>query len=253
MTHAQARSRASNRPSPVRGLLRIGELAAASDLPVSTVRHYAREGLLGEPLKTSRNMAYYPPQALQRIALVKSLQEELFLPLKVIGMLLQAFDELDPEDEELVLEVRARLLDHHRERLPDVAGVPEATVRRLHLTGEELGALAEEGVVTPTERDGAKVYDELDYRILKALSDVRGIGMTPDLATVHDLGLYVGALRQLAHVEARLFAKRIGKGRDAGQVVELIRQAIPAVNEVMAALHHKLLLSELGSGTRGEQ
>ena len=41
-----------------------------------------------EPVKTSRNMAYYPPEFAERIRLIKQLQEERFLPLRVIRELL---------------------------------------------------------------------------------------------------------------------------------------------------------------------
>ena len=37
-------------------LLRMGELAEASGVPAPTIKHYLREGLLPEPVKTSRNM-----------------------------------------------------------------------------------------------------------------------------------------------------------------------------------------------------
>ena len=60
------------------------ELAAASGVPAPTIKHYLREGLLPEPVKTSRNMAYYPPEFVDRIKLIKRLQEERFLPLRVI-------------------------------------------------------------------------------------------------------------------------------------------------------------------------
>ena len=52
--------------------------------------HYLREGLLPEPVKTSRNMAYYPPEFVERIRLIKQLQEERFMPLRVIRDLLDA-------------------------------------------------------------------------------------------------------------------------------------------------------------------
>ena len=48
-------------------LLKIGELAEQSGVPAATIRHYVREGLLPEPVKTSRNMAYYPPEFVDRI------------------------------------------------------------------------------------------------------------------------------------------------------------------------------------------
>ena len=65
-------------------LLRMGELVEASGVPAPTIKHYLREGLLPEPVKTSRNMAYYPPEFVDRIRLIKRLQEERFMPLKAI-------------------------------------------------------------------------------------------------------------------------------------------------------------------------
>ena len=47
------------------GLLKMKELAEASGVSAGTIKHYLREGLLGEGagiVKTSRNMAYYPPE-----------------------------------------------------------------------------------------------------------------------------------------------------------------------------------------------
>ena len=76
--------------APPQELLKISELAERADVPVATVRHYLREGLLPEPVKTSRNMAYYPPEFAERIRLIKQLQEQRFMPLKVIRELLDS-------------------------------------------------------------------------------------------------------------------------------------------------------------------
>ena len=38
-------------------LLRMRELAEAAGVSAGTIKHYLREGLLPEPVKTSRNMA----------------------------------------------------------------------------------------------------------------------------------------------------------------------------------------------------
>src|SRR5271157_3597909 len=70
-----------------RPLLKISELAERSGVSAGTIRHYLREGLLGggeEIVRTSRNMAYYPPELVQRIELIKRLQEERFMPLRMI-------------------------------------------------------------------------------------------------------------------------------------------------------------------------
>ena len=69
-------------------LLRMRELAA-SGVSAATIKHYLREGLLPEPMKTSRNMAYYPGDCVERIRLIKQLQEERYMPLQVIKDLLE--------------------------------------------------------------------------------------------------------------------------------------------------------------------
>ena len=68
-------------------MLKMSELAERSGVSAGTIKHYLREGLLGdqaEVLRTSRNMAYYPEQFVERVRLIKRLQEERFMPLRVI-------------------------------------------------------------------------------------------------------------------------------------------------------------------------
>ncbi len=78
--------------APAQELLKVSELSERSGVPVATIHHYLREGLLPEPVKTSRNMAYYPPEFVDRLRLIKQLQEERFMPLKVIRELLDGGD-----------------------------------------------------------------------------------------------------------------------------------------------------------------
>src|SRR5256886_6300155 len=92
-----------------RELLRMGELSEASGVSAPTIKHYLREGLLPEPVKTSRNMAYYPPEFVDRIRLIKQLQEERFMPLKVIRELLERRDS-DPDRLRAAIEVEDRIL-----------------------------------------------------------------------------------------------------------------------------------------------
>ncbi|HET8977697.1 MAG TPA: MerR family transcriptional regulator, partial [Solirubrobacteraceae bacterium] len=69
------------------GMLKMSELAERSGVSAGTIKHYLREGLLGpdsDVVRTSRNMAYYPAQFVDRVRLIKRLQEERFMPLRVI-------------------------------------------------------------------------------------------------------------------------------------------------------------------------
>ena len=49
-----------------------------------TIRFYIREGLLPEPERPGRNVAWYDESFVERIALIKELQQKRFLPLQVI-------------------------------------------------------------------------------------------------------------------------------------------------------------------------
>ena len=91
---------------------RMRELAEASGVSAGTIKHYLREGLLPEPVKTSRNMSWYPPEFVERIRLIKQLQEERFMPLKAIKTVL---DE-DPERAHALVELEDRILERARSR-----------------------------------------------------------------------------------------------------------------------------------------
>src|SRR5919206_1887213 len=128
-------------------LLRISELSERSGVPVATIHHYLREGLLPEPVRTSRNMAYYPPEFVGRIRLIKQLQEERFMPLRVIRDLLERED-AEPERLRAMIDLEDRILERalagERER------VPAAEVRsRYEIPEEVLERLAELGVLNP--------------------------------------------------------------------------------------------------------
>jgi AcrR family transcriptional regulator len=64
------RPAAAGRAAAGGGLLKMSELAERCGVSPGTIRYYLREGLLGEGadiVRTSRNMAYYPPEYVERI------------------------------------------------------------------------------------------------------------------------------------------------------------------------------------------
>jgi DNA-binding transcriptional MerR regulator len=96
--------------SPTDGMLKMSELADRSGVSAGTIKHYLREGLLGERddvLRTSRNMAYYPEEFVERLRLIKRLQEQRFMPLRVIRELIAS----DPERAQRLIELEDRILE----------------------------------------------------------------------------------------------------------------------------------------------
>src|SRR6478736_4802671 len=91
-------------------LLKMSELSERTGVSAGTIRYYLREGLLGEGediVRTSRNMAYYPVEYVERITLIKRLQQQRFMPLRVIKGALQE----DPERVSALIELEDKILD----------------------------------------------------------------------------------------------------------------------------------------------
>src|SRR5437660_2074969 len=125
--------------------MKISELAEASGVSAGTIKHYLREGLLPEPVKTSRNMAYYPPEFVERIRLIKQLQEERFMPLRLIKSMLED----EPERARALIELEDRILEHALKGEEETRVSPAEVKRRYEIPQEVLDRLAELGVLTP--------------------------------------------------------------------------------------------------------
>jgi DNA-binding transcriptional MerR regulator len=218
-------------------LLRMGELAEASGVSAATIKHYLREGLLPEPVRTSRNMAYYPPEFIERIKLIKQLQEERFMPLKVIKGVLED----DPERAKALVELEDRILERalaeEQEREP-----ADAVGRRYDMPREVLDRLAELGVLSPD----SKGYSPSDVRIVEAISRFRAGGYEERIGfTVYDTLRYKRALEDLVKEEVEVLMERLVGEMDPDRAVEMIEAGAQPLQDLIAALHTKSLVAEL--------
>jgi DNA-binding transcriptional MerR regulator len=218
-------------------LLRMGELAEASGVPAPTIKHYLREGLLPEPVKTSRNMAYYPPEFVDRIELIKQLQEQRFMPLKAIKALL---DE-DPERARALVDLEDRILD--RALAGERARTSAAEVRESYgVPKEVLDRLAELEILTPNSRG----YSPSDVKIIEAISRFRAGGYDEQIGfTVYDTLRYKSALEALVREEVDMVMNRLAGEVPPERVVEMLEAGAQPLKDLIAALHTKLMVAEL--------
>ena len=219
------------------GLLKMRELAEASGVSAGTIKHYLREGLLPEPVKTSRNMAYYPPEFVDRIRLIKQLQEERFMPLKLIKSMLEE----DPDRARALVELEDRILE--RALAGEQARTSAAELRRRYDVPQEvLDRLAELEVISPNSRG----YGPSDVEIVEAISRFRAGGYDERIGfTVYDTLRYRSALEQLVKEEVQVLLDRLAGEVDTDRAVELIEAGAEPLRDLIAALHQKLLVAEL--------
>jgi DNA-binding transcriptional MerR regulator len=223
------------------GLLKMSELSQRSGVSAGTIKHYLREGLLGDGegvVRTSRNMAYYPPAYVQRITLIKRLQEDRFLPLKVIKRML---DE-DPDRALALVELEDRIIERALEKRETVRVSAQDIRTRYDLPQNVLDRLAEIGVLTPDARG----YDADDVAIIEAMVRFRAGGYDEALGfTVYDTLRYREALQPLVEEEIRTMLGRFAGEVEPERAADIIASGTEPLRELLGAMHSKLLLAEL--------
>jgi DNA-binding transcriptional MerR regulator len=220
----------------------MSELAERSGVSAGTIRYYLREGLLGEGrdiIRTSRNMAYYPSDYVQRIELIKRLQRQRFMPLRLIKGALEEH----PERVQALVELEDRILER---AMAGAAGAKRTSLKavreRYEIPRNVLDRLAEIGVLSPA-RGG---YEPEDVKIIEAIASFRAGGYDEALGfTVYDTLRYRDALQPLVEQEVRALLERLAGEVDVERALEIVAAGVEPLRELLGAMHSKLLLAEL--------
>jgi len=220
----------------------MSELAQQSGVSAGTIKHYLREGVLGSGdgiMRTSRNMAYYPPDYVERVQLVKRLQEQRFMPLKHIAQVMAS----DPERVRAMVALEDRILDRAVEAGERGGRLSRAEARRRYDVPEVvLNRLEEIEVLSPTTRG----YDSDDVAIIEAISRFRAGGYDEALGfTVYETLRYKEALEPLVAEEVRTLLDRLAGEVPIERALEIVASGAEPLRELIGAMHSKLLLSEL--------
>jgi DNA-binding transcriptional MerR regulator len=219
-----------------------------------------REGLLPGPAKRPRpNVAFYDARLAARIRAIKELQRTRFLPLSVIGELLEP----SPSDQIRVDldEIQRRQLGaltpaahaaatagHSRRTGHRQARRTRASVQdKLRVTAEDLDALEAMGLLRPKpDNRGEATYTGSDLELLDIIHEARERG----LGDLFDLGIvapYVHALNRLVQFEIDLFRRRVLCAAQLPEMSldEIARRATLLGGQLVSVLRDKLVVREL--------
>jgi DNA-binding transcriptional MerR regulator len=238
------RGLAQMREQQTDGLLKIGELAKASGVSVSTVKHYISHSLLQPEKKTSANMAWYHPFNVERIKLIKRLQKEWFLPLSVIGELLsgqktdmdialyEAIYKMSPESEGVELTIRN-------------------AAKETGLSGSEINRLTDAGVVCTMDRQGRRIFDARNLRILKLVKQRCDAGL-PFEQTLESFCIYTKALDKAARQDVDAMIRRVFLACDhsAQELATLIHVADSTLDEFIVLKREQHDIHHSSNSTR---
>ena len=150
--------------------MKIGDLAAASDTPVDTIRFYEREGLLPAPARSAANYRQYEAAHLERLQFIRHCRT-LDMSLTEVRELLRVRDDpqADPHAADRVLDAH---IGHVSQRIRELRAL-ERQLKSLRARcasaghADECGVLVglAEGVVEPSDAAG---------RSTRHLADVHG-------------------------------------------------------------------------------
>jgi DNA-binding transcriptional MerR regulator len=225
---------AAAEPAP----LRMKDLCARTGLSRQAIHFYIQQGLVPEGRKTGRNMAWYGPEHVERLLLVRRLQEERFLPLKAIRAIVDGdAGALAASQRGLLLEVRSRLP-------ASIADVPAAdfadldeTAARFGVPAADAARLADLGLIAVRDRAGRREVSSATVWLLEVWGELRAVGFTDELGfTPDDLLIYQEAIADLFQREAGMLADRIG-GQPPERLARMVERALPLVHAALGHLH----------------
>jgi len=206
--------------------LKIGQLVQRTRVSKETVHYYIREGLLPKPRKRGRNIADYDDGYVERIRLIKELQDRYFLPLAVIKNILK-HQKKTPEGQS-ILSLRRDYFRPVDQLLPHEVEGEEAFLKATEIGRRWLARMEEWGIISPEIRSGRKIYSQDDITLGRLVLEMDKVGIgvrdgfdAEALRHYRDLFREIVVMSHKYYFEATLgklppeeFSKRIVQGRE---------------------------------------
>lgn len=218
--------------------LRIRELEQQSGVNRQTIHYYLREGLLQPPVAKFKNSAWYDLRHVNRLALIRDLRENKFLPIKAIRAIIEGDSEpagFSP--------AQRRTIDSFRDTLRSRDAKRNYTIDLLLLSEEvrftaaELDQMKELAWLVPQVNRGREMIDEHQAALLRAWASVRDAGLTPKRGFVpEDFIIFDQLLGQLAQSQAELIKTRLGH-LDIDTLQGIYDRLVPALQIALGLTH----------------
>lgn len=221
--------------------LKMKDLVGATGVPKSTLLLYVNTGLLPQPVRTQRNMAYYHPSCVARVAFIKQVQARHRLPLTAIKGLLKEMDR--GHDVGPLVELQTTLFGGRGRRIGK-----NTFCKATGLSADQVTALCDTRILIPMDDDRFDAEDQAMGRLLKKGFDM---GMT-----VADLAFYPALADAMVDEEIvlrRQLTEPLSFEKDAALTLELTRMARGLRTYVIDRIMQKRLIAFKGLKNRNAQ
>lgn len=232
--------------------MKMQDLERATGVGRETIRFYIREGLLPQPERPGRNVAWYDEAFVARVTLIKELQQKRFLPLQVIKTIVGTDAAPSRDEVQTLLELDGKVFpavagaELPAERLTHVA-------RRTDLKAAEIRELAETGLMEIETRGGDHWLDDTAIRIVELWAKVRQAGYSAELGFgPQNMRLYVDFVRWLAREELRSFSHGVAGKVDVETSVKMVESGVTLINQILGLFRKATILRYVAAGNLAE-
>jgi DNA-binding transcriptional MerR regulator len=216
---------------------RMRDLVRLTSIPAPTIHFYGMQGLLPPPHKTCGNQARYADETVQRVVWIRTLQQDLHLPLKTIRWVLERWGEL-PVDEIRALQALGTLMEE-----PDPVATADELAHGLEaLEPTDLDDMRAIGLVAPK----GQPLTSSDARLIELVGAIRAAGLTTEAGFIAaNLALYSDAVERLADEELRRIIEPALSRNTTADLHELVKRGLPLAHQLLALLHQRAVQAQL--------
>jgi DNA-binding transcriptional MerR regulator len=180
-------------------------------------------------------MAYYHPDSVARVRLIKSLQKQRFYPLAVIKHLLE---QGDPGFSEIELYDAIHKVEHTASYRPLSLS---AVMRQTGLTRAQIGKLEEAGIVAPFESEGKRMFRDSDCRVMRLIKR-RQEARLPFEQTLCAFTAYERALNKAVEedIDSVIADALVPESPSTDEIVHMIRVSDESLDEFVSLRRYEL-------------
>jgi DNA-binding transcriptional MerR regulator len=214
--------------------IRIGQLSELTGVSRDTIKFYLREGLIPRPFKTGSTMSYYDPSCVERIALIKKMQSERFLPLQVIRDMLE--DEGSAVEE---LALAEAFMGMSAFSDPVTVLSIEEIQQKTGYSLQEIEKVQKAGMIGPRRDEPGREFTSIDLQILSLIRRREQAGFSLDYSLLM-MGIYRDAIGTIVREGTQLFATRANIDEKLVTMVQNVGEGERALAEFMPLIRTKL-------------
>jgi len=210
---------------------RMNEITKNTGINKSTVLYYLSLGLLPEPIRTSKNMAYYPAIYLDIIPVIRYLQEKMHLPLGIIKQLIDniGFQRFTTEN---AIHYYETFLSPLKQKEDHVFYNSKEFINISNLESHEIRQLENSELLFPS---GSELYYNEDLLVANAFKKLKDYGIT-----VSDIKKLADKTETLAYEVHELYHK-YAKGLDSEEEQELTKAMRKELETIFGYLINKYM------------